>query len=121
MKYKNDILIPVSKPTKKDPFEFEYTVPCLDWYEVKKVVLNEDDYYYFRLERRFGPSWWLIGMSPKDEPNYHREETQIGEIYDRDVKKFIEWAKQEHGSRLIHIKAICSDFDIIEEIKKLSN
>lgn len=121
MKRKNDIMFASDIPVAKEPFEFEYTVPCLDWYKIKKVVLQSSDYYYFRLERRYGPTWWLIGMNTVDEPAYHWEETQIGEIYERDLKRFIEWAKQDYGSKLINIKAISGSFDILEEIKKLIN
>lgn len=103
----------------KEPFSFEYIRPCLDWYETIPVVINPDDYYYFRIERRFGPSWWLIGSNPKNEPNYHWDETQIGEISGAGLRQFIEWAKTENGSKVTEIKAICGTFNIIEEITKV--
>lgn len=105
---------------EKEKFEFSYSVPSLDWFEIKKVTIKPDDYCYFRLERRFGPSWWLIGSNPpKDKQKIEWEDTQIGELEKpADVIRFIEWAKQEKGSKLIEVKAICGSFDIIEEILK---
>lgn len=105
----------------KEPFRFEYTIPTLDWFDIKQVKIEPNDYCYFRIERRYGPSWWLIGTNPKDEPDYHWEDTQIGEINERTLQKFIEWSKTERGSKIIEIKAISGSFDILEEIKKLNN
>ncbi|HEX3018523.1 MAG TPA: hypothetical protein VHP31_11825 [Caproicibacter sp.] len=107
------------KKKAKEPFEYEYTQPSLDWYETVQVKIKPDDYYYFRLERRFGPSWWLIGEKPKNEPDYHWEEKEIGEIGERDLLRFIEWAKDEWGSKIIEVHAISGSFDILEEIKEL--
>lgn len=45
----------------KTPFKFSYTQPSLDWFETINVEINPDDYYYFELQRRYGPDWWLIG------------------------------------------------------------
>lgn len=103
----------------KEPFVYQYTRPSLDWFEYVNVEIKPDDYYYFRLERRFGPSWWLIGMNPKEEPRYHWEDTQIGEISHYDLKRFMKWAKTDKGSKLIAIKTICGSFDIFEEIAEL--
>jgi len=104
---------------QKEPFKFEYAVPALDWYAIKRVEIKPDDFKYFKVQRRYGPSWWLIGMNTKEEPNYHWEDTEIKEIKTYDLKKFIEWAKTEHGSKIVKIDAISGSFDIIEEIKKL--
>ena len=102
----------------KESFKYKYTKPCLDWFEWVSVEIKPNDYCYFRIERRFGPSWWLIGMNPKDEPKYHWQEIQIGEISDHDLQKFIEWARSENGSKIIAVKAICGTFDIIKEISR---
>lgn len=107
-------------PTEKEPFKYTYTRPSLDWYENVDVEIKWDDHYYFKLSRRFGPSWWLIGTSPVEEPRYHWEETSIGEISITDLRRFIEWAKDEHGgSRITGVNAICGSFDILKEITEL--
>lgn len=105
----------------KEPFSYKYTRPCLDWFDWVSVEIKHDDYCYFRIERRFGPSWWLIGMNPKDEPKYHWEDTEIGKIGDLDLRRFIEWAKSKNGSKIIEVKAISGSFNIIEEVLKLSS
>ena len=106
---------------KKEPFNFKYIRPCLDWFDTKEVIINDDDYYYFKIQRRFGPSWWLIGSNPpKDRNKYKWSETELGEIYEYDLKRFIEWAKNKDGSsRITEINAICGSFNIIDEITKL--
>ena len=104
----------------KEPFKFSYNVPSLDWYETKNVTINPEDYYYFTLERRFGPSWWLVGKNLKEKPNYHWETEQIGELErPSDLIKFIKWAETEKGSKITEVRAISGDFNIIKEILKL--
>lgn len=103
----------------KEPFSFSYTEPFSDWYRTIDVVIQPDDYYYFKIERRLGSSWWLIGSNPKDKPKYHWEENQIGEISEPNLRRFIEWAKDGKGSRIIEFKAVSSDYDIIEEITRV--
>lgn len=105
----------------KESFSYKYTRTCLDWFEWVSVEIKPDDYCYFRIERRFGPSWWLIGMNPKSEPKYHWKYEEIGEMSDLDLRRFVEWAKQEKGSKIIEVKAICSSFDIIGEMLNLSS
>lgn len=103
----------------KEPFSFQYTVPSLDWFETISVTIKPDDYYYFSIERRFGPSWWIIGSNPINEPTYHWEEKEIGRIDDRDLLRFIAWAKNDSGSKITEVKAICGSFNILEEISEL--
>lgn len=105
-------ILAVSKPN----FKYQYTRPSLDWFEYVDVDIAPDDYYYFKLQRRFGPSWWIIGMNPVDEPEYHWEEKQIGQIGNSDLRNFIEWAKTEHGSKITEINMLCGSFDIFKEI-----
>lgn len=105
---------------KKEPFEFRYTYPSLDWYGVKNVVINDGDYYYFTIERRFGPSWWLVGTNPpKDKNKFKWTETSLGEIEESDLKRFIEWAKRDDGSRITEIRSIAGSFDILKDIARL--
>lgn len=121
---KNDV--PVidlgEKPKKKEPFKFEYTMPCLDWYEIIKVEIKPEDYCYFKLERRYGPTWWLIGKNPpaQNAKDYRWTEKEIGKISEHDIARFVEWAKCEYGgSRLVGISAISGSFDILREVEKL--
>lgn len=105
---------------EKHPFRFSYNRPVSDWFEEVKVELKHEDYYYFKLERRFGPSWWLIGTNPKENPKYHWEDKEIGQISDDALRRFIEWAKTGNGSKIIQFKCSGSHFDIIEEVTKLA-
>jgi len=106
----------------KGSFRFVYTRPSLDWFETVNVEIKPDDYYYFKLERRFGPNWWLIGKNPPPENSTHYEwsETDIGRISHRDIARFIDWAKFDGGgSKLVEISAISGSFDILKEIENL--
>lgn len=107
---------------KKEPFKFKYTVSYLDWYDIVSVEIKPKDYCYFRLERRYGPSWWLIGKNPPAEnaKDYRWTEKTIGQISDHDLVRFIEWAKSDYGgSDLVEISAISGSFDILREIEKI--
>lgn len=105
----------------REAFIFQSVEPCLDWFSYKKHEIKEEDYTYFKLNRRYGPSWWLYGMKTVDEPTYHWEETEIGEISNADLSRFIEWAKTEHGSRIVKVDMISSSFDVFAEIGNLLN
>ena len=117
-KYRQELEIPNDKPN----FEFQYTVPSLDWYETKKVVIKPTDYYYFKLSFRYGPSVHLIGSNPINESPYWKDE-EIGEIsYDNrfgKLKEFIEWAKCGKGNRITNISAISGSMDIFKYIKEI--
>lgn len=102
----------------KEAFKFDENKPCLDWYITEHHIINEGDYNYFKLYRRFGPSWWLFGMK-YIEKEHRWEEKEIGEIYEGDLVRFIEWAKTDYGSRIIEVHMICSDFDIFKEVGRL--
>jgi hypothetical protein len=108
----------VKKPVKES-FKYQYTRPCLDWFEYVPIEIKPDDYYYFKLERRFGPSWWIIGTNPVDEPKRHWEEKVIGEIDKRTLLNFIKWCETEYGSKITEIHAISGSFNIIKEIESL--
>lgn len=104
----------------KEPFLFEWYQPTSDWYRTVNVEIKPDDYLYFGIERRFGPSWWLKGMNVKNETHRHWENEVIGQITDYDLHRFIEWAKQGRGSKIIEVRAISGDFNIVSEISKLT-
>ena len=106
----------------KAPFKFSYTQPSLDWFETINVEIKPDDYYYFKLQRRYGTDWWLIGQNPPPENSTRREwsETELGRISCRDIAKFVEWARIDGGgSKIVGISAISGDFDLLREIKSL--
>ncbi|MEO2202186.1 hypothetical protein ABGV42_00325 [Paenibacillus pabuli] len=106
---------------KKEPFVYSYNKPCLDWYQTVNVTINDGDYLYFRIERRYGPSWWLIGMSPEEKPKFRWADTDLGEIHEGDLLRFIEWAKIGNGSQIIEFKSISGDFDILGELLRLTD
>ena len=122
-KTKEQIYRELHIPKDKEPFVFEYTRPLLDCYETIKVENKPEDYYYFHLERRFGPTWWLVGCNPVDKPSYHWEHKELGEIGSEIsnyyVKRFVEWAKTDNGSRITQINVISGSFDIFKEIEKI--
>lgn len=102
----------------KDNFKFTSMLP--NW-SIIPVEIKPDDYEYFKLIRRYGPSWWLIGcktVGEEKELGILSEGTSRSEDLTT-VKEFIKWAKTEHGSRIVEISAISTSFDILEEIKKL--
>ena len=106
----------------KAPFKFSYTQPSLDWFETINVEIKPDDYYYFKLQRRYGPDWWLIGQNPPPENStrYEWSETELGRISCRDIAKFVEWARIDGGgSKIVEISAISGSFDLLREIKVL--
>ena len=106
----------------KAPFKFSYTQPSLDWFETINVEIKPDDYYYFKLQRRYGPDWWLIGQNPPPENStrYEWSETALGRISCRDIAKFVEWARIDGGgSKIVEISTISGSFDLLREIKVL--
>lgn len=106
---------------RKEPFRFEYTMPVLDWYEIRRVEINYDDYVYFELQRRW-QEWWLMGKNPppKNSGDYRWTTKEIGRISTRDIARFVEWAKTDlGGSRITNISAISGAIDLMREIKNL--
>ena len=107
---------------KKEPFRFEYSMPSLDWYEMVSVEIDPNEYQLYKLERRYGEAWWLIGLrEPQKSMQHHEwEEKTLGRMSNRDIARFVEWAKLDHsGSRLIEIQSISSSMDVLSDIKKL--
>lgn len=108
----------------KECFEFSYTIPFVDWYKTINVKIAPTDYYYFKLEKRFDNSWWLIGCNTIENYPYW-DYKELGELdFGGNIsttKKFIDWAKYGNGkgSRIIEIRAISGEFDLIKEMKKL--
>lgn len=111
------------KAQGKGDFVFTYTTPTYDWYQDNEVKIKEDDYYYFILEKRYGNTWWLIGEKMYEWGK--SEEKQLGEIATRynkeNLARFIEWAKTERGSRIVTIRVLSGNMNLIEEIKELAD
>lgn len=101
----------------KESFVFEYMMPSLDWYEIIKVEINPEKFYYFGLELRFGNDWWLIGMNPPDSNSSFDKLSEIclGRLPRRDAARFAIWA----GRKLIKIRAISEELDLVKEIEML--
>lgn len=106
---------------EKESFKYSYIKPVSDWFEEINVEIKPEDYLYFRVELRYGPSWWLIEIKPEDKPKFTWVHKEIGSMFDWDLKRFMEWASDGKGSRIIEIKTSGNDFDIIKEISKLQN
>lgn len=99
----------------KNSFIYDEFKATYDWYEVVCHVIEWSDYNYFVLERRYGPSWWIRGVRYVNESHsYFKDE--IGEICVADLLRFIEWAKTDHGSKILSIEMISGEFDIFNEI-----
>ena len=110
------------KPQKKEPFKFEYTMPSLDWYETIRVEIKPDDYCYFKLQRRYGRDWWLIGKNPPVDgaKEYRWTEKEIGRISVGDIVRLVDWAKLPYGgSKITEISVISGAFGLLREIEEL--
>lgn len=108
---------------EKKPFVFFYTEPSLDWYRDVRVEIKWEDYLYFKVERRFGPSWWLVGYQKVDGRFEHRAVT-LGRMSGGYLRKFIEWCEflgptNRTNSKLIGISAISTGFNLVHEIERL--
>ena len=105
---------------QKAVFCFECTKPCLDWYDIVNVEIKRDDYCYFRIERRYDNTWLLVGMNPPAKRgDYNWLTKTLGRISNRDLVRFIEWAKEGRGSKIIEVSSISGSFDILHDIAEL--
>lgn len=99
----------------KEPFVFEYTTPSLDWYTTIHKEIKWEDYLYFKIQYRFGPSCWLMGYKEKDG-RIEREEVEIGRLSKGVLKKFIEWCRYNNsghtGSKLIGVSVISTGMNL---------
>lgn len=108
---------------EKDPFRFSYNTPSLDWYITINVEVKWEDYLYFKIQRRFGPSYWLIGYKNEDGRIKHRE-VEIGELSKRDISRFVKWSEyttpfNQTGSKLIGVSVITTGMNIADAIKEI--
>ena len=76
----------------KEPFVFEYNTPSLDWYTTVHVEIKCDEYLYFKIQYRFGGTYWLMGYKEKDG-RFEREEVTIGQLNRYDLGKFVKWCE----------------------------
>lgn len=108
----------------KEPFRFCYNVPSLDWYETENVEIEWDEYLYFKIQYRFGQTYWLMGYKEKDG-RFEREEVEIGQLTKLYLGKFVKWCEFDDGyricSKLIGVSVISTGMNILkvfEEIQK---
>lgn len=94
-----------------NPFEFSYTRPSLDWYEVVNVSITYDAYDYLTLERRYGGMWWVKGKKYIEDKNKWVSE-EIGEIREEDIPRLVEWA--EYTDRFGHQVSILREVRAID-------
>lgn len=107
----------------KEPFEFSYTKPWLDWYRTENVSIPYNQYAELTLERRYSLCWWLVGH----RFNKHLDEWErvdIGEISERDIRRLVEWARftNKNGhtfSILTEVRAIDGDLNPIDDFLKI--
>lgn len=101
----------------KEDFIFSYTEPWLDWYKEITVCVKDREFNYFTLEYRFSNSWFLIG-NVLNKKTFHFEKKELGELREPYLKKFVEWAKLPfNGSKILEIRAISGQLNLIEAIK----
>lgn len=107
----------------KEPFQLCYTVPSLDWYNVKNVEIEWDEYLYFKIQYRFGQDYWLMGYKEKDG-RIEREEVQIGKLSRGFLGKFVKWCEFDDGyrtcSKLIGISVISTGMNILDVLDEIS-
>ena len=101
----------------KEPFKFAWVKPTLDWFDIVHVEVEYEDYAYFKLERRFDNSWWLVGTKPCENDNGF-EVVELGEVPAVDVPAFLDWCQHDGGrkSKLTEIESISSDFNVFKEL-----
>ena len=97
----------------KEPFVFEYTEPSLDWYTTVHVEIKWDEYLYFKIQYRFGGTYWLMGYKEKNG-RFEREEVTIGQLRRYDLGKFVECCEFDNGksSKLIGVSVISTGMNI---------
>lgn len=108
--------------TVKEHFCFSYNTPTLDWYTTIKVSINWDDYSYFKIERRYGPSYWVLGF--KKSENTKPIQIDLGEISKYDLVKFIKWCEYSPfdtyiSSKLIGFSVISTSMNITDMINDI--
>lgn len=106
----------------KEPFSFCYNVPSLDWYETKNVEIEWDEYLYFKIQYRFGQTYWLMGYKKKDG-RIERKEVEIGEITRGFLGKFVKWCEYDDGyrtcSKLIGVSVISTGMNILAVVSEI--
>lgn len=76
-------------------FKYEVNKPCLDYYCIETVEIKPNQFDILIIERRYGPSWWLMGYK-YDWEKEKWNETQIEEIYNKDIARLIGWCKNNN-------------------------
>ena len=107
----------------KGPFEFAYYRPSYDWFEEIKASFTYSQYNSLRLELRYGPSWWLIGIKYNEDKDAW-EDVQLGEIRERDIPRLVEWAEYENEfkhkvSILTQIRCIDGELNVLGKLMNI--
>lgn len=101
----------------KEPFRFSYTAPSLDWYNIEDVEIKWEEYLYFKIQYRFGDTYWLMGYKEKDG-RIEREEVEIGRLSKELLGKFVNWCEFDDGyricSKLIGVSVISTGMNILD-------
>ena len=108
----------------KEPFRFYYFVPSLDWYNVENVEIKWEEYLYFKIQYRFGGTYWLLGYREKDG-RIEREEVEIGKLSKSFLGKFVKWCEFDYGfgtcSKLIGLSVISTGMNILDVAREIQN
>lgn len=94
-----------------DSFKYKIAKPFLDYYSIETIEIKPNQFDVLIIERRYGPSWWLLGYKYNKEQEKW-DETQIEEIYVDDIAKLIKWCN-EYKIRFT-ARPLTSDLDIIK-------
>ena len=92
-------------------FKFNYTKPCLDYYEIVEIEIKPNEFDLLIIERRYGPCWWLLGYK-YNKTLEKWDENQIAEIYNNDIARLIQWCKK--NSLVINARPLEGNLDIIK-------
>lgn len=88
----------------------------------KHKEIEWEDYLYFKIQYRFGPSIWLLGYKEKDG-RFEHEEVELGRLSKSDLKKFIEWCGYESfgsaSSKLIGASVISTGMNFPKVVSEM--
>lgn len=112
--------------TAKEPFEYEYTMPSLDWYTTHRITIKWNDYDSFELQRRYGGEFelWLIGYKTVDDGHIRLKKTELGYLTPYYIKAFLDWCEfdfwgNKKANKITTISVISADINLFEVIDKI--
>lgn len=98
---------------KKENFTLVCNDWCIDWPTTNDVVINDNDYLGYEIQKRFGPTWWVIGI--KKNVKYDLRQEQFGEVSKSELLRFMRWA----GTRIVSFNCIASNMGLITDLKEI--